>query len=155
MPLLCVSPPLKSWSLSSLICLFNSLDTAHDLLFRDLAPLDLYNYSKANKEAYQSITSFRRRAYTLNKYLLPYFTEQQIAQFRDLQKELGILISGSTAIHFSNAMLESTWIRIWTCTSTTVSAPRSGHSCSRLDITFGRGGPSWRLLKLTLPTSIG
>lgn len=70
------------------------------MLFRDLAPLDLYNYSKANKEAYQSITSFRRRAYTLNKYLLPYFTEQQIAQFRDLQKELGILISGSTAIHF-------------------------------------------------------
>ncbi|SJL06520.1 uncharacterized protein ARMOST_09861 [Armillaria ostoyae] len=75
-------------------------DTAHDFLFRDLAPLDLYNYSKANREAYQSNASFRKRAYTLNKYLLPYFTEQQIAQFRDLQKELGILISGSTAIHF-------------------------------------------------------
>ncbi|KAK0218709.1 hypothetical protein IW262DRAFT_1050129 [Armillaria fumosa] len=75
-------------------------DTAHDLLFRDLAPLDLYNYSKANKEAYQSIASFRKRAYTLKKYLLPYFTEQQIAKFRELQKELGILIAGSTAINF-------------------------------------------------------
>ncbi|KAK0451283.1 uncharacterized protein EV420DRAFT_1560053 [Desarmillaria tabescens] len=75
-------------------------DTAHDLLFRDLAPLDLYNYSKANREAYQSIASFRKRAYTLNKYLLPYFTEDQIASFRALQKELGILISGSTAIQF-------------------------------------------------------
>ncbi|KAK0486598.1 hypothetical protein IW261DRAFT_1456297 [Armillaria novae-zelandiae] len=61
--------------------------TAHDLLFRDLAPLDLYNYSKANREAYQSIASFRKRA-------------QQIAQFRELQKELGILIAGSTAINF-------------------------------------------------------
>ncbi|KAK0187090.1 hypothetical protein F5146DRAFT_1004049 [Armillaria mellea] len=75
-------------------------DTAHDLLFRDLAPLDLYNYSKVNKEAYRSITSFRKRAYTLNKYLLSYFAEEQITQFRVLQKEFGILISGSTAIQF-------------------------------------------------------
>ncbi|PBK62671.1 hypothetical protein ARMSODRAFT_1024652 [Armillaria solidipes] len=75
-------------------------DTAHDLLFRDLAPLDLYNYSKANREACQSITSFRKRAYTLNKYLLPYFTQEQITQFRALRKKLGVLISGSTAIQF-------------------------------------------------------
>ncbi|KAK0200318.1 hypothetical protein DFS33DRAFT_141992 [Desarmillaria ectypa] len=75
-------------------------DTTHDLLFRDLAPLDLYNYSKVNREAYRSIASFRKRAYILNKYLLPYFTEEQSAEFRDLQEELGILISGSTAIQF-------------------------------------------------------
>lgn len=75
-------------------------DTVHDLLFRDLAPLDLYNYSKVNREAYQSIVSFCKRAYTLKGYLLPYFTEQQVAKFRELQKELGILIAGSTAINF-------------------------------------------------------
>jgi hypothetical protein len=53
-----------------------------------------------NRELNALIRDYERRSYKLEKFLSPYFSETQIPQFRSLQLQTGMLISGSTALQF-------------------------------------------------------
>lgn len=74
--------------------------TCQDSLIRELSPRDRLQYSKANKEACSHVESFNRRAFQVEKVLSPYFSPEEIVEFRKLQYSTGALISGSTALQF-------------------------------------------------------
>jgi hypothetical protein len=82
------------------ISLFFSPATTDDLLFRCLSPVELYRYAQTSKAAYLAVMSYVRRAFQLEHVLGPYFTSPQILEFRRLQFETGMFISGSTALQF-------------------------------------------------------
>ncbi|KAJ3838630.1 hypothetical protein EV361DRAFT_797349 [Lentinula raphanica] len=70
------------------------------LILRELSPLDRYRYSLASKEAYDAVSSFNRQAYRVHHILSPYFTADQIDEFRLIQLETDFVISGSAALQF-------------------------------------------------------
>lgn len=74
--------------------------TCQDSLIRELSPKDRLQYSKVNKEASSHVESFNRRAFQIEKVLSPYFSPDEIEDFRILQYAAGALISGSTALQF-------------------------------------------------------
>ena len=82
------------------ISLFFSPATTDDLLFSCLSPVELYRYAQTSKAAYLAMMSYVRRAFHLEHVLGPYFTPPQILEFRRLQFETGMFISGSTALQF-------------------------------------------------------
>jgi len=74
--------------------------TTDDLLFRCLSPVELYHYAQTSKAAYLAVMAYVRRAFQLEHVLGPYFTSPQILEFRRLQFETGMFVSGSTALQF-------------------------------------------------------
>ncbi|KAF9072632.1 hypothetical protein BDP27DRAFT_1261411, partial [Rhodocollybia butyracea] len=74
--------------------------TAQDLVIRELSPQDQLYYSLINRECYETVSSFNRRAFQIEKVLLRYFNQSEIDQFRMIQYDTGTLISGSTALQF-------------------------------------------------------
>ncbi|KAK7457766.1 hypothetical protein VKT23_010105 [Stygiomarasmius scandens] len=75
--------------------------TTHDLLLRELSPVERVRFSKVSKEAHAAVQSFNKRAFRIEKLLSRYFdTPQEINQFRQTQYRTGILISGSSALQF-------------------------------------------------------
>ncbi|ESK95621.1 hypothetical protein Moror_12593 [Moniliophthora roreri MCA 2997] len=77
----------------------------NDLICNCLSPRDLYRYSRANREAYGYVQSYRTRAFDIYTLLSRYSTEPEINQLRILQALTGMLISGSTASQFFNRLL--------------------------------------------------
>ena len=82
------------------LIVFFSPATTDDFLFRCLSAAELYRYSQTSKAAHRSVTSYVRRAFQLEHVLGSYFTSPQILEFRRLQFETGMFISGSTALQF-------------------------------------------------------
>ncbi|KAF9072630.1 hypothetical protein BDP27DRAFT_1320313 [Rhodocollybia butyracea] len=74
--------------------------TAQDLVIRELSPQDRLYYSLINRECYEIVSSFNRRAFRVEKVLLRFFNQSEIDQFRMIQYHTGTLISGSTALQF-------------------------------------------------------
>ncbi|KAE9402677.1 hypothetical protein BT96DRAFT_990910 [Gymnopus androsaceus JB14] len=74
--------------------------TAQDFLIRELSPQERLYYSLINKESYEIVSSFSRRAFRVEKVLWPYFDHNEIDEFRMIQYHTGTLISGSTALQF-------------------------------------------------------
>ncbi|KAE9402702.1 hypothetical protein BT96DRAFT_537560 [Gymnopus androsaceus JB14] len=71
-----------------------------DFLIRELSPQERLYYSLLNKESYEIVSSFNRRAFRIEKVLWPYFDHNEIDEFRMIQCHTGTLISGSTALQF-------------------------------------------------------
>ncbi|KAF9072634.1 hypothetical protein BDP27DRAFT_1261414 [Rhodocollybia butyracea] len=74
--------------------------TAQDLVIRELSPQDRLYYSLTNRECYEIVSSFNRRAFRIEKVLSRYFNQSEIDLFRMIQHHTGTLISGSTALQF-------------------------------------------------------
>jgi hypothetical protein len=62
--------------------------------------MELHRYSQTSKMAHQAVISYNRRAFQPDHILGVYFTSAQIFEFRCLQFETGMFISGSAALQF-------------------------------------------------------
>ncbi|THU97428.1 hypothetical protein K435DRAFT_889093, partial [Dendrothele bispora CBS 962.96] len=70
-------------------------------IIQELSPIDRFHYSLANKRANADVLSFNRHTFRIRRLLLRYFdTIPDVAQFRFLQHQTGMLISGSAALQF-------------------------------------------------------
>jgi hypothetical protein len=78
---------------------FRALDSAtHNLLISMLGPLESHRLSLTSRGAYEAISSFRRRAFCIDKILAPFISDQ--SSFHRLMDTTGAVISGSQAVHF-------------------------------------------------------
>ncbi|THU80759.1 hypothetical protein K435DRAFT_695031, partial [Dendrothele bispora CBS 962.96] len=74
-----------------------------DLVLSQLSPIDRHRYSLVSREALATVRSFNNRAFRVSKLLNDYFPDvRHLTRFRHLQRQLGVLISGSTALQFFN-----------------------------------------------------
>ncbi|THU84246.1 hypothetical protein K435DRAFT_733452 [Dendrothele bispora CBS 962.96] len=72
-----------------------------DVILHDISPMDRIRYSLTSRQENRAVTSYNQRTFRIRKLLLRYFdTILDIAQFRFLQYETGMLISGSAAVQF-------------------------------------------------------
>ncbi|THU97391.1 hypothetical protein K435DRAFT_889001, partial [Dendrothele bispora CBS 962.96] len=70
-------------------------------IIQELSPIDRFHYSLANKRANADVSAFNRYTFRIRRLLLRYFdTILDVAQFRFLQHQTGMLISGSAALQF-------------------------------------------------------
>ena len=74
--------------------------TTDDLVLARLSEADLFRYARTCRSAYRVVQSYIKRAYQLHKVLEKYFSPEQTLEFRALQAQTGMLISGSTALQF-------------------------------------------------------
>ncbi|RDB19159.1 hypothetical protein Hypma_014209 [Hypsizygus marmoreus] len=87
-------------------------ETTEDLILSVLRPADLLRYAKVSSTTYALTHSYIKRAFSISKLLLPFFSELEVADFRSLQSKTGMLISGDLALEFfgrlppSNSPLE-------------------------------------------------
>ncbi|KAF5356596.1 hypothetical protein D9758_008236 [Tetrapyrgos nigripes] len=72
----------------------------HDLILRDLSPLERVRFAMTSKEARNTVLSYNNRAFRIEKILSRYFETLEINQFRKLQFLTGMLVSGSSALQF-------------------------------------------------------
>jgi hypothetical protein len=63
-----------------------------------LTPLESHYLSLTSRKAYKAVTSFRHRAFQINKVLAPFIADW--ACFQQLMDKTGAVISGSQAVHF-------------------------------------------------------
>ncbi|KAJ7575550.1 hypothetical protein C8J56DRAFT_1032351 [Mycena floridula] len=78
------------------------LGTTDSPLFSCLDVKDLIQLAKVNRRTRGCVAGYKRAAHSIVKTLSPYFTDEEIEQFRVLQSYTGTLISGSTALSFFN-----------------------------------------------------
>ncbi|THU97434.1 hypothetical protein K435DRAFT_889097, partial [Dendrothele bispora CBS 962.96] len=72
-----------------------------DVILHDISPMDRIRYSLTSRQENRAVVSYNQRTFRIRKLLLRYFdTILDIAQFRFLQYETGMLISGSAAVQF-------------------------------------------------------
>ncbi|THU97433.1 hypothetical protein K435DRAFT_615366, partial [Dendrothele bispora CBS 962.96] len=72
-----------------------------NLVFRESSPIDRIRFSLANKESNELVSSYNQNNFRIRRILSRYFDSvPDIAQFRLLQYETGMLISGSAALQF-------------------------------------------------------
>ena len=69
-----------------------------DLIFSFSSPMSIVRVGRSCRIARQAVTQYLRRAYSVNRLLLRFFTE--VLAFRMLQARTGTLITGSVALQF-------------------------------------------------------
>ncbi|KAF9474988.1 hypothetical protein BDN70DRAFT_884268 [Pholiota conissans] len=74
--------------------------TTDDLILDRLSAAELFKYARTCKTNYKVVQDYIPRGFQLHKLLAPYFSPEQIMEFRRLQASTGMLISGSTALQF-------------------------------------------------------
>ncbi|KAF5340172.1 hypothetical protein D9758_014989 [Tetrapyrgos nigripes] len=85
---LLIKPPLRPEKIQSLV-------------LHELSPVDRHHFSLVNKKARELVLGYNERCFRIRKLLLRFFdTLSNVARFRILQYELGLLVSGSTALQF-------------------------------------------------------
>ncbi|RDB16872.1 hypothetical protein Hypma_002444 [Hypsizygus marmoreus] len=75
-------------------------ETTEDIILSSLDPVDLLRYAKISGTTYALTHSYIRRAFNIIKLLSPFFSELEIAEFRRLQADTGMIISGDLALDF-------------------------------------------------------
>ncbi|KAF9256090.1 hypothetical protein L218DRAFT_839995, partial [Marasmius fiardii PR-910] len=65
-----------------------------------LSPLETINLGKANRETHATVKHFYLSAFRVEKVLRPFFTDEEVSRFRQLQVAYKFLVSGSTALAF-------------------------------------------------------
>ena len=71
-----------------------------EIVFEFLPPVDLIHFGQISKAAHMTVTRYSQRAFNVQRLLLPYFSDENIKSFRQLQLFTGTVISGSTALQF-------------------------------------------------------
>jgi hypothetical protein len=79
--------------------------TTDDLLCDRLSAADLYRYARTCRTAHCVVQSYIKRAFQVHTLLERYFTPAEALQFRELQAQVGMFISGSTALQFLDRAL--------------------------------------------------
>ena len=62
--------------------------------------MDLIHFGQINKAARIAVANYSQLNFDLKRVLSPYFSEEDIKSFRQLQLTTGTVISGSTAVQF-------------------------------------------------------
>lgn len=70
----------------------------YNLIFSPMSPRSLALMSQTCWTIYVAISDFSRKAYNINKFLIPFFESPKV--FRSLQACTGTLLSGSYALQF-------------------------------------------------------
>ncbi|KJA20915.1 hypothetical protein HYPSUDRAFT_42508 [Hypholoma sublateritium FD-334 SS-4] len=76
--------------------------TTDDAILDHLSPAELYKYARTCSAVHQTVAAYIRRKFQLGALLGRYFSTAEILEFRCLQFNTGMLISGSTALQFFN-----------------------------------------------------
>ncbi len=79
--------------------------TTDDLILDPLSPAELYKYAGTCRAAHNVVNSYIRRHFSLHKLLGRYFSDSEILEFRMLQFNTGMVISGSAALQFFNRIV--------------------------------------------------
>ncbi|TRM55311.1 hypothetical protein BD626DRAFT_578468 [Schizophyllum amplum] len=75
--------------------------TCDDAILSCLNARDIANYAKASRETHRRVKSYYRRAFNVPRALARFFAnEDDIEEFRDIQRQTGLVISGSFALRF-------------------------------------------------------
>ncbi|KAK2464967.1 hypothetical protein APHAL10511_003043 [Amanita phalloides] len=67
-------------------------------IFDFLLPVDLIHFGQISQTARKAVTNYNRLAFDIIRLLSPYFSDEEIKSFRQLQLFTGTVISGSTAV---------------------------------------------------------
>ncbi|KAF5340169.1 hypothetical protein D9758_014990 [Tetrapyrgos nigripes] len=72
-----------------------------NLVLREFSSVDRHRFSLVNKKARELVLGHNERSFRIRQFLLRFFGAlANVARFRILQYELGLLVSGSTALQF-------------------------------------------------------
>ncbi|KAK7026420.1 hypothetical protein VNI00_015655 [Paramarasmius palmivorus] len=74
----------------------------HEFFIIDLSVKDMLRLYRVSKETYHDLHAFFTRAYRLERVLSPFFSAEEIPQFRFQLWNCSALVSGSTALSFFN-----------------------------------------------------
>ncbi|TRM61651.1 hypothetical protein BD626DRAFT_570850 [Schizophyllum amplum] len=75
--------------------------TCDDAILSCLNPRDITQYGLASRETHRRVKSYYRRAFYLPRALESFFdNDHDIEEFRDIQRQTGLVISGSFALRF-------------------------------------------------------
>ncbi|KAF5362643.1 hypothetical protein D9758_009555 [Tetrapyrgos nigripes] len=72
-----------------------------NLVLREFSPVERHRFSLVNKKARELVLQHNQQTFRIRRVLLRFLdTLYNVARFRILQYELGLLVSGSTALQF-------------------------------------------------------
>lgn len=72
------------------------------MILDPLSPAELYKYARTCKASRNVVNAYIRRQFQVHKLLARYFSDPEIPEFRLLQFNTGMVISGSAALQFFN-----------------------------------------------------